>query len=87
MAIRKPKARTVFCRVTEEEYQRLCRISELCGFASVSDTIRHALCRFMDEIAVDPNSGSDPDLRTLDNKLDCLRVEINHIAELLRPDV
>jgi hypothetical protein len=87
MKVLKPRSRMISIRLSEEEYDGLCRLSEVTGAHSLSDLARNAMRLFLsltahERLLSDPTGAVQAQMEILGRRIDELR---NQLLSAERP--
>jgi hypothetical protein len=81
MKVLKPRSRMISIRLSEEEYDGLCRLSEVTGAHSLSDLARNAMRLFLtisnhEQLMIDPTGVVQAQMEILNRRIDELREQL-----------
>jgi len=81
MKVLKPRSRMISIRLSQEEYEGLCRLSAVTGARSLSDLARDAMRWFLtvtirDRFLVDPTATVQSQMEILNRRIDELRAQV-----------
>jgi len=81
MKVLKPRSRMISIRLSEEEYDGLCRLSTVTGAHSLSDLARNAMRLFLcltahERLLTDPTGAVQAQMEILNRRVDELRNQL-----------
>ncbi|MGD0155609.1 MAG: hypothetical protein ABSB50_05910 [Terracidiphilus sp.] len=88
MKVLKPRSRMISIRLSEEEYEGLCRLSAVTGAHSLSDLARNAMRLFLtisahEQLLTDPTGAVQAQMEILNRRIDELEGAV-HVSRAAR---